>query len=174
MTDTISPVFLPTAGSGAAWDLAREQVSRPRSSDASLDELREELAVQEALALYTYSFDQGDLEAVLTFFTDDCSVTDRHGNTHTGPDELRANYDQMIRTVHRRFHMWSNVVVRLDDGLQEAWRIAYYYAYLAQIGEPPRAVGGPVADHLLKWNGKWRIRERHVAVDLDHALSSTG
>src|SRR5215211_6560375 len=105
MTDTRSPVFLPTAGSGAAWDLAREQLSRPRSSDASLDALREELAVREALAQYTYSFDSGDLDAVMTFFTDDCVVTDRHGTTHTGPDEVRANYKRLIGTVDRRFHV---------------------------------------------------------------------
>jgi ketosteroid isomerase-like protein len=171
MTDTRSPLFLPTAGSGAAWDLTREHLSRPRSSEASLDELREELALNEALARYTYSFDQGELDAVMTFFSDDCFVTDRHGTTHTGTDEVRANYKKLIETTHRRFHVWSNVVVRLADGLREAWRIAYFYAYLAPIGATPQAVGGPLVDHMVKQDGDWKIRERTVGVDLDHALN---
>jgi hypothetical protein len=173
MADTPSSVFLPTAGTGPAWDFAREQLSRPRSRDASLDELREELAVREALARYTYSFDRGDLDAVMTFFTDDCVVTDRHGTSHKGIDEARANYAKLIDTVPRRFHVWSSVVVRLSDGLQDGWRIAYFYAYLEPIGEPPEAVGGPVVDRMVKVNGEWRIRERSVGVDLDHVLNST-
>jgi uncharacterized protein (TIGR02246 family) len=167
-------LFRPTAGSGAVWDLAREQLSGPRSSDASLDALREELAVREALARYTYSFDSGDLDAVMTFFTDDCAVTDRHGTTHTGTDEVRANYKQMIDTIQRRFHLWSNVVIRLSDDLQDAWRIAYFYAYLAPTSGPPQAVGGPIVDHMVKRDGQWRIRERSVTVDLEHTVDSAG
>jgi ketosteroid isomerase-like protein len=172
MTDTRSSLFLPTAGSGAVWDLAREQLSRPRSTDASLDELRQELAIREALARYTYSFDGGDLDAVMTFFTDDSAVTDRHGTTHTGFDEVRANYQRLIETTHRRFHLWTNVVVRLSDGLREAWRIAYFHAYLEPIGGPPQALGGAVADHMVKRDGEWRMRERSVSVDLDYALDA--
>jgi uncharacterized protein (TIGR02246 family) len=170
MTDTRSPVFLPTAGSGAAWDLTHEQLSRPRSREASLDELREELALREALARYTYSFDQGDLDAVMTFFADDCVVTDRHGTTHTGTDEVRANYKRLIETTHRRFHVWSNVVVRLADDLREARRVAYFYACLAPVGATPQAVGGPLVDHMVKQDGDWKIRERTVGVDLDYAI----
>ncbi len=173
MTDIRSSLFLPTAGSGAVWDLARKQLSRPRNTEASLDELREELAVREALARYTYSFDQGDLDAVMTFFTDDCVVTDRHGTIHKGIDEARANYAKLIDTVPRRFHVWSSVVVRLSDGLQDGWRISYFYAYLEPTGEPPEAVGGPVVDRMVKVNGEWRIRERSVTVDLDYALSES-
>jgi ketosteroid isomerase-like protein len=172
MTDTCSALFVPTAGSGAAWDLAREQLSRPRSTDASLDELREELAVREALARYTYSFDQGVLDAVMTFFADDCAVTDRHGTTHTGTDEVRANYKKLIETTPRRFHVWSNVVVRLADDPREAWRVAYFYAYLAPIGATPQAVGGPLVDHMVKQDGDWKIRERTVGVDLEYAIDA--
>jgi uncharacterized protein (TIGR02246 family) len=174
MTDTRSPLFAPTAGSGPVWDRAREELSRPRSRDASIDELREELAVREALARYTYSFDGGDLDAVMTYFADDCATMDRHGMTHTGRDAVRANYKKMIESIPRRFHVWTNVVVRLSDGLQGGWRIAYFYAYLDAVGEPPHAVGGVVADQMVKEDGDWRIRERSVTVDLDHALTSVG
>jgi ketosteroid isomerase-like protein len=167
-------MFLPTAGSGAAWNLAHEQLSRPRSSEASLDELREELALREALARYTYSFDQGELDAVLTFFTDDCVVTDRHGTRHTGTDEVRANYKKLIDTTHRRFHVWSNVVVSLADDLREAWRIAYFYAHLEPLGGQPEVVGGPIADQMVKRGGEWRIRERSVSVDLNYPLNAAG
>jgi ketosteroid isomerase-like protein len=170
MTDTRSSLFLPTAGTGATWDRAREQLSHSRNGDASLDQLREELALREALSRYTYAFDQGELDAVMTFFAYDCAVTDRHGVTHTGTDEVRANYKRLIETTHRRFHVWTNVVVRFSDGLREGWRIAYFYAYLAAVDEPPHAVGGVVADHMAKEGGEWRIRERSVTVDLDHAL----
>jgi len=155
-----------------AWDLARDQLSRPRSTDASLDELREELAVREALARYTYSFDQGDLDGVLTFFTDDSVVIDRHGKTHTGFDEVRANYKRLIETTHRRFHLWTNVVVRFSEGLREAWQIAYFHAYLEPLGGPPQALGGRAADHMVKRDGQWRMRQRSVSVDLDYALDA--
>jgi uncharacterized protein (TIGR02246 family) len=170
MTDTRSSLFLPTAGTGATWDLAREQLSHSRNGDASLDQLREELALREALARYTYAFDQGELDAVMSFFADECAVTDRHGVTHTGTDEVRANYKRLIETTHRRFHVWTNVVVRLSDGLRDAWRIAYFYACLEPRGETAHAVGGPVTDHMVKQDGEWRIRERSVSVDLDYEL----
>jgi ketosteroid isomerase-like protein len=132
------------------------------------------LAVREALARYTYSFDRGDLEAVMTFFTDDCVVTDRHGTRHSGPAEVRANYKRLIDSVKGRFHLWSNVVVCLSDGLREASRIAYFYAHLATAGGPPQALGGPIVDHLVKQDGEWRIRERSVTVDLEHTVDSAG
>ena len=108
----------------------------------------------------------------MTFFSDDCLVTDRHGATHRGPDEVRANYKKLIGTVDRRFHVWCNVVVRFSDDLQEAWRMSYFYAYLEADGAAPEVVGGPLVDHMVKQGGDWRIRERSVTVDLNHAVNS--
>jgi uncharacterized protein (TIGR02246 family) len=174
MTDTRSPVFLPTAGAGPTWDLAREQLSHPRSASPSLDELRDELAVREALARYTYSFDRGDLDGVMRFFSDDCTVTDRQGTTHRGRDEVRANYKKLIDTADQRFHLWTNVVVRFSYDLREAWRISYFHAYLAHADGAPEVVGGPVVDHMVKQDSEWRIHARSVTVDLDYTLDSVG
>jgi uncharacterized protein (TIGR02246 family) len=163
-TDTTHAAFLPDAGLSQAWKVAGVQLSRPRTENASLDELREELALRDLIARYAYTWDQGDVDGVMRFFTDDCVMTNPRG-THSGAVAVREIYEQMVQDTPRRRHLFTNVVVRLSDDLAEGWLTAYHYAVLEPRGESPRTVSGLVADHLVKTGEGWKIRARSVSVD---------
>jgi hypothetical protein len=171
MTEATVPVFLSTAFSGPAWDRARGQLSQSRSGDASLDEVREELVLRDLFARYTYILDQGDVDALMTYFTDDCILKNPRG-TCRGTAEIRANYEKLLRPTDRRLHWWSNVMTRVSDDLRHGWVTSYFYSLHQPVDEPFRTAAGLVADEWVKLDDAWRICDRAITVDIDSAINS--
>jgi uncharacterized protein (TIGR02246 family) len=167
-------VFLETAHAGPAWDLALEQMARPRNAGAAWENAREGMAVRDLLARYTYALDRGDVDAMMGFFTDDCVITNPRG-TFSGPDVIRADLEDHISKGDHRFHLWSNVVVRMSDDFLEAAVTAYFLAVLQREAAPARWVGGLSADTVVKRDGRWQIRARTTTVDFtSRALAPPG
>jgi uncharacterized protein (TIGR02246 family) len=164
MVNPIRTAFQPDAGASSAWELARAQLARPRARQPTLDQLREELALRDLIGRYAYTWDQGDLDGLMEFFTEDCVITNPRG-TVVGSTAIRANYAEMLRDTPRRQHLFCNVVVRLSDDLREGWLTAYHYAVLEPKQDPSRTVSGLVADNVVKQADEWKIRARSVCID---------
>jgi ketosteroid isomerase-like protein len=168
MTETSTPLFRGASPSGRGWELLRQQLV-PRDGDASFEEVREELAVRDAVARYFYAFDQGDLEATMAMFVDEAELESPRG-TVRGKEAVRAAYVDMMAAAHHRFHYLSNQVVRLSADLREAVVTSYHYALLAPTAGPPKVLGGIIADRLLKTSGGWRFAHRTTTVELSYDL----
>lgn len=173
MTTSVRATFQPDAGATVAWDLARAQLDRPRSGQPSLDYVCDELALRDLMARYAYTWDQGDLDGLMAFFTNDCVITYPHG-TVSGSAAIRANYEQMVRDTPRRHHLICNVVVRLSEGRSEGWLTAYFYALLEPQGAPARTVSGLIADTVVKRDGEWKIRARSICIDTMADVTAAG
>lgn len=163
-------VFPRTSHTGPAWDLALEQIVQPRKAEAPWEKSREGMAVRDLFARFTYALDQNDLDAIMEFFTDDCVMTNPRG-TFSGLGAVRAEFEKRHRPEDRRFHTWSNIVVRLTDEFLAGTITAYFLAVVQRGGEPARWVGGLRADKVVKRNGQWRIREYTTSVIFTAAVA---
>jgi uncharacterized protein (TIGR02246 family) len=173
MVNPIRTAFQPDAGATSAWEQARAQLARPRMHEPSLDQVRAELAIRDLIARYAYSWDQGDLDAVMAFFTEDCVITNPSGEV-SGSAAIRANYQQKLRDVPRRRHLVGNVVVRLSEDLREGWLTAAYSAVLEPRDSSPRTISGLIADTVVKPAGEWKIRTHSVCIDTIADIIATG
>jgi len=173
MSEDHSEGFLPNAHAGPAWERARELLVQPYRDDASLAAVREEMAVRDLLHRYHYSWDQRDLDGILGHFTDDCVITDQGGVTTAGIAAIRARYERQMETTDHRFHLLSNIIVRLAADLRSGEVTWYHYAVLQKAGALPLGHGGLVADRVVKRDGEWKISARSTGVDLIHPIAAT-
>ena len=114
-----------------------------------LDLLREEAAIGDQFMVYAYAYDNSDLDAVLTFFTDDCVIRNPRGEVR-GAKDLRDNYVLLFSYWKFQRHAWSNVIIRfLDTTPSEAYIGAYHNAILVS---DERTLAGTGTDirHLKK------------------------
>jgi ketosteroid isomerase-like protein len=84
-------------------ELLRELNALPRwpataSESVRLELAQEESALRAQLATYVYAFDAGDLDAVMSFFADNCLLTNPRGR-FVGGDATRANYRELFTRV---------------------------------------------------------------------------
>lgn len=172
MPEVGAQLFREGALRGPAWELIRQQMVPPERP-ASLEDLREEQAVRDAVTRYYYAWDQGDLDAVVAMFTGDCVLTTERGAVR-GPEAVREHYEATFRAAQHRLHYITNQVVRLAAGGREALVTSYHHALLQPTAGPPKAVGGVAADRLVKTEGHWRIAERTASIDVSFELHVTG
>lgn len=170
MTDPVTPVgvFRQTARTGPAWGVILEQISGSSSGEAPLEGVRDELAVRQLLALYAYALDQCDVDGMMRLYADNCVITNPRG-TFSGKEAIRRDFESRVSKDDRRLHLWTNVVVRLSDDLQEGVVTAYFWAMLQRASMAPRCNGGVSADKVVKRDGEWRFRERTTSVDFTTA-----
>jgi uncharacterized protein (TIGR02246 family) len=171
MTDLGAGLFTEGAHTGPAWELIRQQMVP--SERASLEDLREELAVRDAATRYYYAWDQGDLDATLAMFTDDCVLTTAH-ETVQGRAAAREHYVERIRAAPHRFHYITNQVVRLSADRREALVTSYHHAFLDSVSGPAKAVGGVTADQMVKTDSGWKIAARTASIDFSFELRPSG
>lgn len=154
----------------------QELVDRPRWPDYAsavdqCDLLREEAVIRDQFMTYGYAFDNQDLDTVLSFFTDDCVITNPRGQVR-GANAVRDNYLLLFgywKSTSR--HAWSNLTVRfLDAALSEAYVGAYFTGTLVS---DEQTFGGSGTDirHLKKIDGIWKIAERWITDDVAYNIS---
>jgi hypothetical protein len=155
MSATTTAGFLPSAFAGAAWEAARGQLARPNAGTA-LRDLHNH---------YAYTLDQGDLDGVVDYFTDDCVIDSPRGPV-VGASAIRAHYEQLLRDTRYRFHLLTNTIARPAEDTRSGRIVSYYLAFLQNDGEPPRTLAGLIADDVVNRDGAWKIRARSIAVDV--------
>jgi uncharacterized protein (TIGR02246 family) len=172
MTDLGAQLFREGALDGPGWELIRQQMATPERA-ASLQDLLEDRAIRDAIARYYYAWDQGDLDAMLAMFTDDCVVMAERGPVR-GQEAVREHYEATFQATPHRLHYITNQVVRLAADRQEALVTSYHYALLQPTSGPPKAVGGVTADRMAKTGSGWQIAERTASIDVSFELHVTG
>jgi ketosteroid isomerase-like protein len=163
MAEATSEVFLKSAYTGAGWEPTRRILENPRKDGASLEELREEMAIRDLVARFNHAIDLHDFDGMMRCLTDDCVVTTSRG-TVSGIEAVRKDYEEHFSEV-RRFHVWSNVVVQLSDDLRSGGVTSNFFAIQAR-DEGAVGVGGVLAQKVRKENGSWKIYEREGSADL--------
>lgn len=171
MSDQRLEGFLPTAYAGSAWDEARTQLARPRKGESPLEGMMAGMGVRDLLNRYMYTIDQGDLDGLMGFFTDDCVINTPKGSI-VGTAAIREHYDLLLTGPHRRFHLVTNMIVRLADDYESGRITSYYFAMLQNDGQPPRAVAGLLADQVVKHGGGWKISARSISTDVTCEFAS--
>lgn len=159
---------------GSMWSVHHALARSPRPRTTSVVERRrfveEELAVKDVLVRYTYFYDGGDLDGVMSVFHDDCVLINPRG-TYVGHEAIRRNYAYLISLSKIVLHLAPNVLVRFSAGGKDAWMTAYYYGVAATPAGELIATGGTYADRLIKLKGDWKICERRISYNLRHTLS---
>lgn len=171
MADQSARAFLPTACQGPAWDGARAQLKHPYASDPSLERVAAELGIRDVLPRYSYAVDQGDLDAAMQFFTDDCVINSPKGAVE-GSTAIRTYLEKTFQATPNRFHLFTNIAVRVADDHRSGLITSSYFAILQAADQPPNAVGGLIADQVVLQDNVWKIRERSIARDLACALTA--
>jgi uncharacterized protein (TIGR02246 family) len=161
--------FLPAAHEGPAWDLAREQLTRPLGDRPSVRRVREEMAVRDLYSHYAAVADLGDIEGFMRFFADDCVINARQGN-FVGTTAIRAHYERLFRESPNQFHVFSNVIVRLADDLRSGKTTCYFYTMLQAAGQPVHAFCGLRSDEVVKKEGEWKIQANTSTVDATYEI----
>lgn len=158
---------------GPMWSIHHALARTPRRSTSTLGRQRlieEELAVKDVLVRYTYFYDGGDLDGVMSVFHDDCVLINPRG-TYVGKEAIRRNYGFLIALSKIVLHLAPNAMVRFAEGAKEAWMTAYYYGVAATPERKLIATGGTYADRLVKVKGDWKIIERRITYNFRHTLS---
>jgi uncharacterized protein (TIGR02246 family) len=171
MSENPSNLFAPSAFTGAAWDHVRDHAASARG-EATLEGIREELAVRDAIARYFYAFDGGDLDATMAMFIDDCELINARG-TVQGRGAVREAYEAMVQSTPHRLHYNSNQVVRLSADRREAVVTSYHHAIVESADGPPKALGGTIADRLVKTDDGWKFAARFTSADFTVELRAT-
>ena len=156
---------------GSMWSVHHALARLARGRRASLEQrlrlVEEELAAMDLLACYTYFYDGGDLDGVMSVFHDDCVLINPRG-TYVGKDAIRRNYAFLISLSKIVLHFAPNVAVRIAEDASEAWMTSYYYAVAATKDGKLVATGGTYADRLVKVGGDWKIIERRITYNFRH------
>lgn len=137
------------------------------SQEERLRRVEEELAVMDVLARYTYFYDGGDVDGVLSVFHDDCVLINPRG-TYVGKEAIRRNYTFLMSLSKVVLHFATNVAVRVADDATQAWMTAYYYSMAATPAGRLVATGGTYADRLVKVGADWKIIERRITYNVRH------
>lgn len=171
MTSTRASAFLSGAFSGPAWTGAPDVVSMPIEDDRSLAALVAERELHDFAILYAHTLDKGNVDDVIRLFAADCVMTTPRG-TFTGHEELRAEYERMVRDAAPRMHQFSNILVRLAADLSNGYVSCYVTAILDGTDGTTRLIAGYIVIRVIRTSDGWRIQRRWVANDVEASLEA--
>jgi 3-phenylpropionate/cinnamic acid dioxygenase small subunit len=131
-------------------------------------------AIEALIFAYAERLDAGDFAGVGELFEHA-----RYGSggaaTLTGAEVARLHEKIVIRYedgTPRTKHVTTNLVVELDEDAGTATARSYYQVLQQVPGEGlGPIVAGRYADRFERVDGRWRFRERRIAVDLVGDLS---
>jgi uncharacterized protein (TIGR02246 family) len=128
--------------------------------------------IQETLFSYATFYDARDIESLVDIFTDDALFVDITG-TYRGRDEIGAHFKDLTSGMTNALHMTLNTVTRLDS-IDRARSGSFLYAIGAREGGSTRGTTGTYSDVLVREpDGRWRISERLIAVNMSFALGDS-
>ncbi|MEO8722780.1 MAG: nuclear transport factor 2 family protein [Sphingobium sp.] len=159
------------------WDIFTRLGRRSRTEGLSKDDIaivdHEEAEVLDAFRRYHYLYDAGDLEGVISRFTDDCVLVNPRG-TYIGSDAIRENYHYLISRFRFVLHYGTNTLVRFDPGMKEAWLGAFYQAAIVMPDKTSYTGAGTYMKRYHKHGGEWKVFEARITANLrfDHHLGT--
>jgi ketosteroid isomerase-like protein len=144
---------------------------RPRRGDleARVARLEAVQEIQRLLHQYAYSFDAGDIEAMMEIYSDDCLLINGSG-TYAGAAAIRTNYQQAIAARETAFHHLADVEIATSDDIDEAWATGYLHNLAVRDGN----AGGTMASflfHLRRFDEEWKVVECRIVVSNQHGYA---
>jgi ketosteroid isomerase-like protein len=144
---------------------------RPKSQDLETRVARLEAVVdiQRILHQYAYSYDAGDIEAMMEIYSDDCLLVNGSG-TYAGAEAIRSNYLEAISARETAFHHLADVEIATSEDVAEAWATGYLHNLAVRDGN----AGGTMAScvfHLRRFEDAWRVIECRIVVSNQHGYA---
>jgi ketosteroid isomerase-like protein len=141
---------------------------RPQAKDLETRVARLEAVndIQRILHQYAYSYDAGDIEAMMEIYSDDCVLINGSG-TYAGAEAIRANYVDAISARETAFHHLADVEIATSEDVREAWATGYLHNLAVRDGN----AGGTMAScvfHLRRLDEDWKVIECRIAVSNQH------
>ncbi|PXY29402.1 nuclear transport factor 2 family protein [Prauserella sp. PE36] len=128
--------------------------------------------IENTLHRYAVGYDDGDLRLVEDSFTPDAVLTLRIGNGDlVGPFEGRDAIMRLMRdSAHsqddQRRHVTTNVIIEADGDTASC--LSYLTIFSAKDGVLTALSTGKYDDELVRTEAGWRLRKRHIALDLPY------
>jgi ketosteroid isomerase-like protein len=146
----------PAPRSGAAGSL-EQRVAR---LEATLD-------ITRLLHQYAYAYDDGDIEAMMEIYSDDCVIINHRG-TFAGTESIRSNYEEAISARGYAFHHLADVEISTSEDISEGWATGYLHNLAVRDGN----AGGTMAScifHVRRFEDRWKVVECRIVVTNQHS-----
>ena len=132
--------------------------------------------IQQMRIQYTNYYDTGDLEGVLSLFTEDAIVDSGVLGRADGIDEVRAYFAAQMEMTGRTLHFISNPRIELTgaDTAKGEWYLQDVVVGMSQPGNPPVILYGSYSDEYRKVDGKWKMSVFRVSIELPTEWATAG
>ena len=140
-------------------------------SDMSGVQSPDEKLIHEVLTEYCYCYDAGNIDRVLTLFTDDAIISNASG-IHRGIDDIRQNYIDFVAKRKFGFHFVTNMTIRIAESRQEAVSTSYLVTLNVKNDGQLALVAGSYIDRFRKIGDDWKFSERRITADIRSTLAS--
>lgn len=130
-------------------------------------------AIENAINNFALGYDSRDEKRMAGSFTDDCVLTMQiAGGDVIGPFEghaavMKLFIDSLAQQDDQRRHVTTNIVV--DDETDDR-ATAWSYLTLVTVKDGALKVisSGVYKDEVVRVDGSWKVRRRHIALDLPY------
>jgi len=136
-------------------------------------------SISDLLARYAWAYDTRDWDALVACFTPDASLTLRvTGGDLVGPFRGQAEIMRLMRDSaaaqdDRRRHVCTNLIVD-PSGPGIATARSYLTLISVRDGRLDVLSSGTYTDEVVLAGGSWRLRTRHIELDLPSDGRSPG
>jgi ketosteroid isomerase-like protein len=132
----------------------------PGTELTHLQRLSDLHAIQQLAGIYPILVDSHDLDPLISLFTHDASFL-RAGNVHTGHEELRTFFDQIMANYSMTVHTVHQHLVDLVPGARTAVGVQMGHGEVAIDGR--RMLAAYRYDDEYRWEeGRWLFARRHM------------
>jgi ketosteroid isomerase-like protein len=146
--------------------LSRRRRPQPGDLESRVARLEAVNDIMRLLHQYAYSYDAGDIDAMMEIYDDECVLVNGAG-TFAGTEAIRTNYLQAIAARETAFHHLADVEIATSDDVTEGWATGYLHNLAVRDGN----AGGTMATCVfhVRRNGEiWRVLECRIAVSNQH------
>jgi uncharacterized protein (TIGR02246 family) len=129
------------------------------------------LAIGDLFARYMWALDAGDVEALVSCFTEDGSLESPAVGVYSGRDNIRAfaqRFAQFRARGTQLRHVISNLLVETDG--DRGFAKCYLVVFLVRNGASRLLGPGQYECRLRRVEGRWLFEHRLVTMDHDYEL----
>ncbi len=143
-----------------------------------IDEIMEIEKIRALRIQYTNFYDTGNLEGLLSLFTEHAIVDSGVQGRAEGIDEIRTYFAAQMEATGRTLYFISNPRIELigADRAKGEWYMQDVVVGMSQPGEKALVLYGSYSDEYRKVGGEWKMSVFRVSVELPHewATASEG
>ena len=166
----MNPTMLDPRMWGPFHDIPDTKDAIPPTIEGRLQAVEDKQAIADLNNAYTYYYDSGSVDRLMSVFADDCVVVNPRG-TYAGTRKITENYEYLVSTRRFSFHNASNVMVKLLSP-NEAVMTSYLTGTILMKSGNMNATVGTYADRLAKRNGRWLFVERRITSNCRYFLAA--